>query len=109
MMHGQKNIKLHNKVPHNKQLFMKQTLGDIFCLPTTTRPRSVQTIDQSITFINTDYKISQWLNIIEVATGIRDTNATVELMHKPINRVSLDFTSAIDRISHCYIQYSQGP
>ena len=37
---------LYNKILHNKQLFQKQALGLIFCLPTTTTPRNVQAIDQ---------------------------------------------------------------
>ena len=59
--------------------------------------------------LNADYKISQCHDVVETATGMRDTSAAVELTHKPINIVSLDFTSAFDRISHYYIQHSQGP
>lgn len=39
---------LYNKILHNKQLFQKQALGVNVCLPTTTTPRNVQAIDQSL-------------------------------------------------------------
>jgi len=111
-------------VPGN--LTEQQKRGVVVCIPKTTRPTQPSDY-RPITLLNTDYKTlarllanqmrptleellhpSQFCGrpgstIFEALATVREAVAVAEMMRKPLNILTLDFSDAFDRISHQYL------